>query len=259
MDLTRDPRYVSLRRFNIAMGLLHLIQGSLMLALVTGSSAPVWGTFLHYDEVTQLPYHERSAIVELPLGAMVAMFLFASAIAHFSVSSPRGYPWYVKNLERGINYARWFEYGVSSSIMIVVIAMLCGIWELSSLILLFALNATMNMWGLMMERHNQTTPKTDWTAYIIGCFAGIVPWIVIGIYFFAAILSNAESVPPFVYAIFFILAAFFNVFALNMVWQYRKKGRWKDYLFGERVYIILSLTAKSALAWLVFFGTQVLS
>ncbi len=40
-----------------------------------------------------------------------------------------------------------------------------------------------------------------------------------------------------------------------MFLQYRKIGPWRDYLHGERAYIILSLTAKSALAWQVFFGT----
>jgi hypothetical protein len=40
-----------------------------------------------------------------------------------------------------------------------------------------------------------------------------------------------------------------------MVLQYKKIGPWKNYLFGERAYIILSLVAKSLLAWQVFAGT----
>ncbi len=40
-----------------------------------------------------------------------------------------------------------------------------------------------------------------------------------------------------------------------MILQYKKVGRWKDYLFGEYVYILLSLFAKTMLAWLVFGGT----
>jgi hypothetical protein len=40
-----------------------------------------------------------------------------------------------------------------------------------------------------------------------------------------------------------------------MVLQYRRKGRWADYLYGEAVYILLSLVAKSLLAWQVFAGT----
>jgi hypothetical protein len=28
-----------------------------------------------------------------------------------------------------------------------------------------------------MELHNQHTEKTNWTAFIYGCIAGIVPWV----------------------------------------------------------------------------------
>jgi hypothetical protein len=29
-------------------------------------------------------------------------------------------------------------------------------------------------------------------------------------------------------------------------------GKWKDYIYGEYAYIILSIVAKSLLAWLIF-------
>jgi hypothetical protein len=48
------------------------------------------------------------------------------------------------------------------------------------------------------------------------------------------------------------LFVFFSVFALNMVLQYKRVGKWRDYLYGEKVYIVLSLTAKALLAWQVF-------
>ncbi|MDP2234490.1 MAG: hypothetical protein Q8K89_12695, partial [Actinomycetota bacterium] len=43
----------------------------------------------------------------------------------------------------------------------------------------------------------------------------------------------------------------------NQVLQYKQIGKWKDYLFGESVYIFLSLSAKSLLAWLVFANTLI--
>jgi hypothetical protein len=154
-----------------------------------------------------------------------------------------------------MNPARFYEYALSSSLMIVLIGMLVGLWDLGALILIFGLNATMNLFGIMMELHNQTTERTDWTAFIYGCVAGIIPWVVIVLYFLGA-LSTPEAKPPaFVYAIIPTIFVFFNVFAVNMVLQYKKVGRWKDYLFGERVYIILSLAAKTALAWMIFAGT----
>ena len=140
--------------------------------------------------------------------------------------------------------------------MIVVISMLVGMYDLSSLILIFTLNATMNLFGLMMELHNQTTDKTNWTAFIFGCIAGIVPWIVIAMYFMGAVGQYASSIPTFVYGILLSIFLFFNIFAVNMFLQYKKVGPWRDYLFGERVYIVLSLVAKTLLAWQIWSGTM---
>jgi len=46
----------------------------------------------------------------------------------------------------------------------------------------------------------------------------------------------------------------FNSFALVQWKQYQAKGKWANYLYGERAYIVLSLVAKSALAWQIFSG-----
>jgi len=53
-------------------------------------------------------------------------------------------------------------------LMIVAIATLFGIYDIAALVALFALNAAMILFGWMMELHNQTTQKTDWTALIFG-------------------------------------------------------------------------------------------
>jgi len=66
--------------------------------------------------------------------------------------------------------------------------------------------------------------------------------------------QRTKVTPTFVYMILFIYFVVFNIFAVNMVLQYKGVGRWRDYLYGERVYIILSFVAKSILAWLVFIG-----
>lgn len=73
-------------------------------------------------------------------------------------------------------------------------------------------------------------------------------------YFIAAISSTETNPPTFVYVILLIYVALFNSFAVNMILQYKGVGRWKDYLYGERFYIILSFVAKTILAWLVFIG-----
>jgi hypothetical protein len=252
---TDDLKFKKLRRFNLIMGFFHFIQAAIMLA-IANYDVQMRFTTSYIDASGGFPPMAPGSAVEffsVPLGPMVAIFLLMSAIAHFSVST-FGYKWYVANLKQNINKARWFEYAVSSSFMLVVIAWLCGMFDFVSIMLLFCLNACMNLFGYMMELHNQTTKRTDWTSFIFGCFAGLIPWIALFMYFTGV---RGGSPPGFVYGIMISIAFFFNIFAVNMVLQYKQVGKWKDYLYGERFYIILSLVAKSALAWQVFSGTMV--
>jgi hypothetical protein len=249
-----QPVFQRLRYLNLIAGCLHLVQGILMLALSTGFSLPVTDAFVVYDPSAGKLVPRLENLFDLRLGVLVAAFLLMSAVAHFTVSLPGVYQWYVRNLKRGINFARWVEYSFSASLMIVIIAMLVGMYDGVSLIMIFALNAMMILCGWMMELHNQTTIRTNWTAFGFGCIAGTVPWIAIALYLFGS--GDAGGGPPgFVYGIFFSIFVFFNIFAVNMVLQYKKVGPWRDYIYGERMYIILSLAAKSLLAWQVWAGT----
>ena len=251
---SQERTFIGLRRFNAVMGCLHLLQGILMIVLSNTRTYPIYTNYLRFDLSARTLTPNPQLAYELRFGPAVAMFLLISAIAHLILST-FGYRWYVKNLQRGMNPARFYEYALSSSLMIALIGMLVGLWDLGSLILIFGINATMNLFGIMMERQNQTTKRTDWTSFIFGCIAGIIPWVVIMMYFLGALSSAGAEPPGFVYAIIPTIFVFFNLFAVNMVLQYKKVGPWKDYLFGERVYIILSLTAKTALAWMIFAGT----
>lgn len=252
---TSESRFIRLRWFNAAMSLLHLAQGVVILLLSNDFSVTLTTSFLKWLPATETLRTVSEDVVSLRLGPMIATFLLISAVAHFIMASPMAFDWYARNLRRKINYLRWYEYALSASLMVAIIAILSGVYDLPTLILLFILTAMMNLFGLMMELHNQTTDRTRWTAFVFGCIAGIVPWVIVAWYFFAAISSNTETIPTFVYTILPTLFVFFFSFALNMALQYKKVGPWKDYLFGETVYMVLSLTAKSALAWQVFGGT----
>lgn len=249
-----EKEFLGLRKFNLFMAFLHLVQGILMLLLSNDFELPVTTAFVEFNPSIGQLVPVLSTEFTLRLGPIVAAFLFMSAIAHLAVSLPGLFNWYVKNLQKGANYARWIEYSFSSSLMIVVIAMLTGMYDGVSLLLMFFLNAMMILFGWMMELHNQTTKKTNWTSYYFGVLAGIIPWIAIALYLYGA-GGEGEGPPSFVYYIFFSIFIFFNTFAINMILQYKKVGKWRDYLFGERAYIILSLIAKSLLAWQVWAGT----
>jgi len=252
-EVTDEVKFEKLKKFNLIMGIFHLIQGLLMLVISNDFTLPLTRGFLEFDPVAEKLNPATATVLDVRLGPLVAAFLLMSAIAHFLLATVL-FDRYKEGLKKGMNKYRWYEYSLSASLMIVLIAMLTGVYDIGTLLLIFFINMMMILFGLRMEVHNQFTDKVDWSPFIFGCIAGIIPWIIIAIQFYGA-AENGGGPPDFVYWIFVSIAVLFNSFALNQVLQYKGVGKWKDYLYGERMYIILSLVAKSALAWQVFAGT----
>ena len=243
----------NLTRLNLIAAALHFFQGIAVIILSKEFFIPVSGNYLEFDQATQSLLPATTTLFELSLPWLIALFFFLSSLFHILIAT-----WYNKqyaaDLKIGMNKLRWVEYSISASVMIVAIAMLVGVYDLSSLLMMFFLTSVMNLMGLVMEVHNQTTKKTNWLSYWVGCLAGAIPWVVIAYYLWLG-AANGSAAPTFVYWIFVSIFIFFSCFALNMVLQYKKIGPWRNYLYGERAYIILSLVAKSLLAWQVFGGT----
>ncbi len=245
-----DGRFRRLRTYNIVMGGLHGLQGIAVLVLATAFALPVTGTFLAGPPGSAAEPPVTLFSINVAWG--VALFLFLSAAAHAIISSGVYFPRYRAQLLAQRNDARWIEYALSSSIMIVLIAELTGITDVAALLALFGVNVSMILFGLLQEKY-QTPGDGGMLPFWLGCIAGVVPWLAIGIYLTT---PGSSSTPPgFVFAIFVSLFIFFNCFAVNQWLQYRQVGKWRDYLFGESVYVALSLVAKSLLAWQVFAGT----
>lgn len=125
-----------LRKFNMVMGGLHFIQGLAMLFLATTVidqiaefSPMITQNYLAFNTETRSLELVSKELFQLPFGILVASFLLLSAFAHALISFPKKLNQkYGEDLALGINQFRWFEYALSSSIMIVLISTLFGIY-----------------------------------------------------------------------------------------------------------------------------------
>jgi hypothetical protein len=244
-----------LQTFNRIAGLTHLIQGvTLLLILNTATTIPVITRF--FDETADGVRPVSETLFEFPIALIGPIFLLLSAAAHLLISSPAYVVRYEQNIQKGINPVRWWEYAISSSLMLVVLLMLGGLIELSTVVFIFTLNFIMNLMGLVMEKYNQLTDTTSWLPFNIGVLAGLVPWIMGGLYFWVSTNNIADSIPVYAQFGFLLTFLFFNSFAINMWLQYKKIGKWKVYAYGEKAYIVLSLVSKSALGWIIVLGTM---
>lgn len=238
----------SLRGWNLALTVLHLAQAAAVVWLATDFAIPITQALPAGPPGT--PAGSPEALFDLPIGLAVATFLALAAVDHL-LTATFFRRTYEGDLRGGVNRFRWVEYSFSATLMVLLISLYTGIDGISALIAIAGANISMILFGWLQESANppgrsSLTMKPFW----FGCVAGAAPWVAI-----AYNVVAADEVPGFVIGIFVSLFLFFNSFALNQWLQYRQVGPWRSYAFGEKAYLVLSLVAKSALAWQIFGGS----
>jgi hypothetical protein len=242
-------RLKGLKRYNAIAGFFHLIQAVAIIALANDFALPVSASYLLEAPIPGAKFEDVS-LFNFPIALGVALFSLLSAIAHFWIVGP-GFKKYANDLSNMRNIARWVEYSISSTLMIILISMINAVWDFVALIAIAGANIAMILFGWLQEKYEEPG-KGSLLPFWFGCIAGIVPWIAMFWLLFSP--GSSSEAPGFVYGVVFSLFLFFNSFAIVQWLQYKKIGRFADYLVGERAYITLSFIAKSALAWQIFAG-----
>ena len=251
-----DKRIEQLRRFNLIMGLVHLASGLFMWLSSNDFVVQGSGFSLKGPPGTPLVDGELFEAFSLPLGAWTAAFLLMSAVAHFFMGTV-GFERYCRELRAGRNRIRWVEYSFSATLMILLISLVTGITDVAALIAIAGANVAMILFGWLMEVVNPPGRPVYWSPFWFGCIAGAAPWVAIAVSVALGVAETGAGPPGFVYGILVTIFVLFNCFAINQWLQYRGNGRWSDYLHGERVYMWLSLVAKSLLAWQIWGNTLI--
>jgi hypothetical protein len=252
--MAKEINTQTIRRYNLIAGIFHLAQMIVVMVLANDFSLPIVGRYMSGPPGST--FAEPVTLFDTPVGLAVAVFLGLSAFFHFLVISPKYFNRYSAGLAANRNYFRWVEYSISSSVMIVLIAQICGISDVAAIVSIFGVNASMILFGWLQEKY-ENPGNGGWIPFIFGCIAGIVPWLSLVFYIFAIGGPGDTKAPAFVYGIVISLFVLFNTFAVVQYLQYKKVGKWSDYLRGEKTYITLSLIAKSALAWQIFISTLI--
>jgi hypothetical protein len=241
-------RLVGLRSWNLGLAALHLLQAVAVVLLTGDFTITVTSSLPQGPPGT--PSRAPAALFDVPIGWAVAVFLALAAFDHLlTATAARGT--YERDLRRGINRFRWIEYSVSATLMVILIGFYSGITAINAVIAVVGANVAMILFGWIQELMNppgRTT--TTMLPFWFGTIVGLAPWISIGFN-----IAGSETVPGFVYGIVVVQVLLFFSFGFNQWLQYRAIGRWTDYAYGEKTYLVLSLVAKSLLAWQIFGGS----
>ncbi len=241
-------RLSGLRRWNLGLTVLHAVQAAVVAVLAGDFAITVTSSFPEGPPGTAAP--APAGLFDVRIGWAVAVFLALAALDHLLTATVSRAA-YERDLARGINRFRWLEYSVSATVMIVLIGFYSGVTSINAVIAVIGSNVAMILFGWLQERMNppgRTT--TTMLPFWFGTLVGLAPWVSI-----AVNIIGSKTVPGFVYGIVVAQFVFFFSFGLNQWLQYRRVGRWADYAHGEKTYLVLSLVAKSVLAWQIFGGS----
>lgn len=216
-------------------------------------------------------------LASIRLGYSTASFSFLTTIAHLILLILSKAGIYEKWMIQKKNPMRWFEYFVTSGIMVTNIAGLVGYENIWDLLNIFTLTAVTNLFGYAIETSPKNVDKT--VLMIAGFIAFLVPWLMIGIKFNSsfswlnsddvqyAIFNKKDSVrfgnrtikkgefkpPDFVKLVVPIMASIYLIFPAIQTAQIISPSKYKN---GELAFILASLTSKIILNYLVFSGAR---
>lgn len=256
-------------RLHFVAFLLHM-GASIVTAILTKDEATIPITTYFPDSEFK---PAQQFVNNTPPGYLTIGYSLPSAIEHmisFLLLLADRQTHYKQFLMNNADIVRWISYSISAPIMMVQIAMRCGIFDPVLLSAIALLYLSMMTFGMITE-HILIQDKGKRLSFVnLPMYCGWIPfvgsWAIIFVYFFRA-TNDGTKPPAFVYAI--VIGEFFIMCLFGAVLMYavhkRKKLQSKMDYIGHflimriiTLYIFLSLTAKLFLAALNWYGSQTL-
>lgn len=184
---------------------------------------------------------------------LVIAFFVVTAIFH-GVYATKANTVYARMVRDKNNWMRWIEYGISSTLMIYIIAFMSGVKDLNTYILLAFLNVCMIMQGQSVEenrRRGMSTVLPLATGFLL--LSGEIT--VITKDFFRRVnevkTTTGKSIPSWLPSMIFILFVFYACFGfVSLVGATTQI----PYTTVEKTYLWLSLASKATLGAFIAYG-----
>ncbi len=162
---------------------------------------------------------------EFPLWIFIALSGLSSSVLYFSRSlSKRAHLRFVDATMRGKFGPRWFNRGIVSIFLIVLLSLLTGVFDVPLLLVIAILQLLGHVFLYEMERSNRIYVSPDWSPTLIG---GLIFSLQVAILIFAGFSIHELSILPSVLR--FFIAGFFifkSGLLLNNIFQHAAVSVW---------------------------------
>lgn len=249
----------SFNKLHIVFVGLYFLQAILIIALSKEKSLPITTNYLAYDPLLssggQVVHSVgTSRLFDINLVWLLAGMLVLSAIGHvvFATVYKKQYQ---ADLKKGSSLTRWVAYGVICSFVMVVVAFLSGVFDVSSLLLMISVGLFATAFGIVNDLWARGSKTMAWFASVNAIKAMIIPWLVILIYVWGTFIFGGNSINAFVYWIYLTVIVAQGLFIVLLNKHYKKQGKWANAVTTEQAFFVILFVLQTLVALQVFFGS----
>jgi hypothetical protein len=153
----------------------------------------------------------------------------------------------------GVSSWRWLTLGITSALIVEVVALVSGVSDMLTLKVLAGLMLVTCALGWVNEKRLKQAGRPIWSDYVVSLFTGVLPWVLILGYAVSTWVWGLVRYPWFVYALYASTLVGFTLIALN---EYKRNSGWKNNLVIERNYLLTGLATKAAFAAILIVAFQ---
>lgn len=242
---TVNQRIRHLRTLNRLAAAAHLVlAGGLAYGLV------LLGESVTLEGAQAILFGGRDADVSagqstLFVGLALVLFLLVSVVVHLRVSAPTAFR-YTIGIKTGHNRYRWVDFALSSALLLWVLAEITAITHTGAFLVLIAVNVALLALGARLEKAD-APGRALYPGFLIGTLLAALPWLGLLLYLMGPGSSGETRPSGFIFVLVLTIFGTAGAFTLNQLLPHFRVGPWRDFVFGEGVYIALNLLAKLAL------------
>ncbi|HSX35552.1 MAG TPA: heliorhodopsin HeR [Patescibacteria group bacterium] len=251
-----------LKRLSGWFALGYLVQAVAVVTVGTHAAAPVTASYLAVDTLAsdaaghQVVAGAAHHLVDVRLSWVLAAYLVVLAAVQvvFTVAKPA---WRENMLTRGFNELRTLALALGGGLMVLAIALLGGVTDVTLLALLTASTAGGALVLLATEDivANNEGKKTRLSRYTctLAVIGMVLPWLAFAGTVAGSLMFNGH-IPGYLWGIYASMLVLFSGIATAMHKRLFRRGKWADSAYAERMLMALLFVAATALTWQVYAG-----
>lgn len=247
------------KKLNIVFAVGYLAQGLLLLIFGGKFSIAVISGYLTHDTLLSSKDHNVltsgvSELFGLDIKIFLVVMLALSALLHILFLTVYRKKYEAK-LAKGNNSYTWLLLVVVNCYVLVAMALINGINELSSLLLMVTVSLFSIIFGAISIFGS--IKDNNWLGKclrVCTLLAVVIPWIVIAISMLGSLTLGGINLPGYLYVINISVLAIQALIIKNICLQKKAKGKWSNFMYGEKLTYALIFVLQTAMVWQIFMA-----